>query len=83
MAPTEQDEWRERVEDGELIRIRAEDKQAALLLAARMEELLVGLPTLQVLLAVQMLATTTVEGIAGREWGKALDNVFKQIPIDG
>jgi hypothetical protein len=79
---TQQDEWRERVEDGELIRISAEDKHAATILAARMDELMAGQPILHAQLAVQILATSTIEGIAGKEWAKALDDVFKQIPIE-
>jgi len=75
-------ELRERVEDGELIPISAEDKQAATIIAAHMEEHMTGRPMLQAFLAVEILAVSTVEGIAGKEWAKALHDVFKQIPIE-
>jgi hypothetical protein len=75
-------EVRERVQDGELIPISAEDKRAATLLAAQMEEVMTGKPTLHALLAIQILSVSTIEVIAGKEWAKALDDVFKQIPIE-
>ena len=81
--PELKDEWRERVEDGEMIRIKAEDRSAALSLAARMEEQIASKPWLHVFLAVEILATSVVEEMAGQAWGKAVRDVFKQIPVEG
>jgi hypothetical protein len=81
MAISEKDEWRERIEDGELIRIKAEDREAARTLAVRMDEILNGQNYLRALLAVQILSTSVVEGMAGKEWARALDDIFKQIPV--
>ena len=76
-------EIRERVVDGELITISAEDKRQAGNLAAMMDEHLSGKVTMiQALLAVQILSVHTVEFVAGREWASALNEVFKQIPIE-
>lgn len=75
-------ELRERVQDGELIPISAEDKRAATRLAAQMNDVIAGKPILHALLAVQILSVSSVEAIAGKEWSKALDDVFKQIPIE-
>jgi hypothetical protein len=75
-------EVRERLQDGELIPISAEDKQAALRLAAAMDEVIAGQPILRALLALEILTKHTVEFMAGKEWSKALEEIFRQIPIE-
>ena len=76
------DEFRERVEDGELIRIKAEDRAAADQLAAQLLQGLIGQPQLQAFLAVEILVTDIVQEIAGEEWARAIKDVFKHIPVE-
>jgi len=75
-------EYRERVVDGELVTVTAEDKAAAEEMAAQMGSSLAGQPYLRVALALEILTCRVFGDMAGPEWAKALSAVFKQIPID-
>jgi hypothetical protein len=80
--PKDTREWRERVEDGELIPVEAEDKQAAEVLADQMFSILEGRQAIHALLAVQILSNKIVTEVAGKAWAKALDAVFRVVPIN-